>query len=245
MSSTKTMTNCDDTKMALEANPNDVAAAAHVQECPDCKAYREDMLAFDAKLNAAMDIPVPKLELPELPEIESSDNVVSLQKRRIATPPVWLAMAATVLVAVFVGIRMSSDDHTGASLETQLLAHIEHEPYAMQVSAKAVSDSRLARVVPANIATMDHEAGLITYAQSCTINGHEVPHLVIQGKNGPITILLMPEEMVAENSTISGETVEGVILKVGDGSVAIIGEKAENLEDVKQEILDSVKWSST
>ncbi len=237
--------NCDDYKQAIAANPDDVAAAAHVQDCGDCMAYREDMQAFNQSLKAAMEIKVPDLKLLDLPDIDVADNVVSLHKRRVKSLPTWFALAATVVLAVFIGVRFSSDTHDGDSLENQLLAHMDHEPYAMQVSAKPVSDSRLARVVPAKIATMDHDAGLITYAQSCTINGHEVPHLVIQGKNGPITILLMPEEMVSENSRINGENVEGVILKVGDGSVAIIGEREEDLEEVKQNILDSVKWSST
>ncbi len=237
--------NCDDYKLAIAASPQDSSAAAHVQACEACAAYRDEMLAFDKTLQAAMDISVPKLKMPALPDLDVADNVVSLQKRRVMRAPVWFALAATVLVVAFIGVRLSSEDINGAALEEQLLAHMDHEPGAMVISEQPVSDSRLARVVPAKVATMNHDAGLITYAQSCIINGHEVPHLVIQGKNGPITILLMPEEMVSKNSAISGASVEGVILKVGDGSIAIIGEKEENLEDIRQSILESVKWSST
>jgi uncharacterized protein DUF3379 len=85
---------------------------------------------------------------------------------------------------------------------------------------------------------------LITYAQSCVINGREVPHLVIQGERGPITILLMPEEKVSGPESVTGESVKGVILPVGNGSIAIFGEREEALERIERKVLDSVTWST-
>jgi len=106
------------------------------------------------------------------------------------------------------------------------------------------SHRRLARVVPADVATMNHDAGLITYAQSCIINGKEVPHLVIQGKNGPVTVLLMPDEMVDGAVKIEGESINGVILPVGNGSIAIIGEEDERLDIIQESVMHSVSWST-
>ena len=91
---------------------------------------------------------------------------------------------------------------------------------------------------------MNHEAGLITYAESCSINGRAVPHLVIQGARGPITILLMPEEPLAEASTFEGVNIKGILLPVGNGSIAIIGDREEQLDQVKENVLDSVMWST-
>jgi hypothetical protein len=91
---------------------------------------------------------------------------------------------------------------------------------------------------------MNRDVGLITYAQSCSINGKDVPHLVIQGAHGPITILLMPHESVAEATTLDGVNVKGIILPVGDGSIAIIGDREEQLDQVKESVLDSVTWST-
>ena len=107
-----------------------------------------------------------------------------------------------------------------------------------------MTDAALERAVPPGIATMNHGAGLITYAQSCTINGREVPHLVIQGKHGPVVILLMPHEKVAEASTLNGENVHGVILPVGDGSIAIVGDREEPLETIQENVINSVMWST-
>lgn len=244
MSQELEMMNCEEYKLAIAAEPTFDGGAAHVADCAECQGYRADMQAFDRKIALALDVAVPQLTLSEFPELDT-DNVATLPVRRSSRAPTWLALAATVLVATFVGVKMSSVDGPYASLGEQLLAHMDHEPYALRVSSKAVSDRRLARVVPANIATITHDAGLITYAQSCEINGRDVPHLVMQGKKGPITILLMPQEAVSEAQTIDGESIQGFILPVGGGSIAIIGEKDEQLDEVKQSVLDSVTWVST
>jgi hypothetical protein len=190
-----------------------------------------------------MEIPVPELVMPKLPDIETT-NVEALSGRRALSRPTWLALAATVLIAAVVGIRMTDVDVTYGPLEEQVLAHVDHVSAAMQASTTPVSDRGLARAVPEDIATMNHDAGLITYAQSCTINGKEVPHLIMQGVNGPITILLMPHEKVAAATTLDGVNIKGVILPVGDGSIAIIGDREEQLDRVTENVVNSVMWST-
>ena len=239
---------CEEYREAIEADPSFDGNAGHLSECAGCQAYRTEMLALEQTIGRALRLDVPELRVPELPELSTSkaDNVTTLRKRSWAplTTPTWFAMAATVVVAALLGIRLLSTGIEHQSLADQILAHVDHEPYALRVTDVAVSDERLASVVPANVARMDHSAGLITYAQSCVINGHEVPHLVIQGERGPVTILLMPQEMILEAQILAGENVNGVILPVGNGSIAIIGESGESLERIQQQVMKSATWST-
>ncbi|MFQ5609355.1 MAG: DUF3379 family protein, partial [Woeseiaceae bacterium] len=144
----------------------------------------------------------------------------------------------------FIGVRAYLDAPTSLPLADQIIAHLEHEPYAYRITDKPVSDRRLTRVVPATVATMDHDAGLITYAQSCVINGKKVPHLVIQGRRGPVTILLMPEEKIEKTQEFSGDHINGVLIPIGSGSIAIIGEEGESLQRVEENVRNSVKWET-
>ena len=235
--------NCEDYKKALTADPGFDDESGHLDSCVACREYSAEMLALNDRIAAAMALSVPELVMPELPDIET-DNVVTLSERRAISKPTWFAVAATVLIAAVVGIRMTGTGVEYGTLNEQLLAHLDHEPAALLPTRTPVSDRQLTRVVPEKLATMNHDAGLITYAMSCRINGNDVPHLVIQGERGPITILLMPHEKVAEASSIDGTNVQGIILPVGDGSIAIIGDRDEQLDKVKQNVLDSVLWST-
>ena len=244
MSTANEMMNCDQYRQAVAAEPSFDGAADHVSVCAECQAFRDEIRALDANIAKALRLDLPALTLPELPTIEAQDNVVSLASRRSLTKPRWFALAASVMLAAVIGVRMFAVDADNISLANEVLAHLDHEPAALVVSSTPVSDERLIKVVPASVAHMDHGAGLITYAQSCEINGKTVPHLVIQGEWGPVTILLMPDEEIAAAQTLDGDNVHGVILPVGNGSIAIIGAREESLESIEKSVLSSVAWST-
>jgi len=243
LSTADTIMNCEEYREAIGADPSFDGGAGHVAECAECRAYRSEMLALEQRIGRALAIEVPQLVMPELPEI-AADNVVTLGPARRVARPAWFALAATVALAAVLGVRMLTGGIEYDSLADEVLAHVDHEPYAMRVTDRPVSDERLAEVVASDVARLDHRGGLITYVQTCVINGHEVPHLVIQGERGPVMILLMPDEMIEQAVPLSDETSRGVILPVGNGSIAIIGGREERLERIEKSVLDSVTWST-
>ncbi len=243
MSRKEDMMNCDNYKTAISAEPDFNDESGHVDSCASCQAFRNETLALNENVAKALELDVPALKMPVLPEIDTQ-NISSLAVRRGMSKATWFALAATIVLGVFVGLRVTQTSVEYGSLEEQVLAHLDHEPLALAVTSTPVSDAQLQRALPHAVATMSHDAGLITYAQSCAINGKTVPHLVIQGEHGPITILLMPDEKVSESRELKGVGVRGVILPVGNGSVAIIGDREEQLDRVQENVLDSVSWST-
>src|SRR5210317_2248057 len=195
----------------------------------------KELQALDLKIAKALQIDVPELRMPELPDIDT-EKVAALPVRKRSMKPAWFAIAATVVLATSISLKNSSMFRTYDSLAEEVLAHLDHEPGAFRNVDVAVTDERLARAVPASLATYERGTSLITYAQACVINGKDVPHLVIQGQNGPVTILLMPDENIAETTPLDGDNVKGVILPVGKGSIAIIGDREEPLELIQKNV---------
>ena len=234
--------NCEEYRQTIAEDPNFDGGDAHLSECTECRTYRDEMRVLDVKIGHALALEVPDLVLPDLPDLE---NVVSLPDRRRLSTPTWFAVAATILLTIFFGVRFAGDDGVVyGSLADEVLAHVTHEPMALRVTDVTVSDEHLDLVVPDELAQMDHSAGLITFAEICPINGNDIPHLVIQGKRGPVTILLLPDETVSEAVLLNNEYSHGVILPVGGGSVAIIGARDEYLDEIQKQILQSVVWST-
>ena len=236
--------NCEEYKEAIAADPSATfEGAEHAAACEACAAFTAEMQALDAKIAGALTIGVPDLAMPDLPPIED-DNVVNLPfsgKRRV---PTWMAIAASFALAAIIGVQLvGNQPGAGTSLEEEILAHLDHEPYAFNETESPVPDARFSRVVNESVGTMDRGVGLITYAQSCIINGKTVPHLVLQGETGPITLLLMPDEMIDMAKTFMGESVSGVIIPHGEGSIAIIGESDREIGEIEQRVVDSVEWS--
>ena len=199
--------------------------------------------ALDLKIAKALQIDVPELRMPDLPDIEPG-KVSTLPVRKRSLKPFWFAVAATVVLAASISLRMSGLFVTYESLADEVLAHLDHEPGALRVTDVPVSDEQLLRAVPATLAVFNRDDSLVTYAQPCVINGKKAPHLVIQGRYGPITIILMPGEKVAEATPLDGENVKGIILPVGDGSIAIVTDREEELEPIQKDIVNSITWTT-
>ncbi len=250
MNAAGTNMNCEQYKEAIAADPSESfdGGALHSAECSSCDAFKAEMQALDARISTALKIDVPELTIPKLPSMAGGEKVVDITSRRTVrwTTPAWVGLAASVVLATVIGVRFIDTHNTHnieGTLAEQVVAHLDYEPNALRVTDVAVSDKRLYEVVRPAIATMDRDFGLITYAMSCKINGREVPHLVVQGEKGPVTILLMPHEMVDMPIRLEGQSIEGVILPVGHGSIAIIGERGEAIDQFRSRVTENVKWS--
>jgi hypothetical protein len=239
--------NCEQYREAIAADPSESfdGGALHSAECSSCTAYKAEMQALDVRISAALEIDVPELTMPELPSISDGERVVDLASRRPIrwTTPVWVGLAASVVLATVIGVRFINTGEDYGTLAEQVVAHLDFEPEALTVTDVAVSDDRLYSVVRPAIATLDRNLGLISYAMSCKINGREVPHLVVQGERGPVTILLMPHEMIDMAIQLDGQSIEGVILPLGNGSIAIIGQRDEPIDQLRTRVTENVKWS--
>jgi hypothetical protein len=249
MNVSKQIMKCEDYREAIAADPSESFedGAAHVAACESCSAYRAEMRALDDKIARALAIDVPELQIPDLPPIgEDDENVVNLPFRRVSiiSTPAWIGIAASFALAAIIGMQfVGNGPANDQQLAAEVLAHLDHEPGALLVTNVSVSDEQFARVINPAVGTMDRGVGLVTYARTCIINGMSIPHLVIQGVHGPVTLLLMPNEMVSSPVSLLGESVNGVILPHGNGSIAIIGEREERIQDLEQRVMDSVEWS--
>lgn len=242
--------NCEDYREAIAADPSESfeGGAEHAAACESCRSYRAEMRVLDETIARALAIDVPELKIPELPTIgEDDEKVVNLPFRRAANISIggWIGIAASFALAAFIGVQfIGNGPARDQRLAAEVLAHVDHEPWALTITDVSVTDDQFARVMNPTVGTIDRGVGLISYARTCIIDGMWIPHLVIQGKHGPVTLLLMPHESVSSPVTLSGEGVKGVILPHGGGSIAIIGEREERLEELEQKVVDSVEWST-
>ncbi|HEX6260097.1 MAG TPA: DUF3379 family protein [Woeseiaceae bacterium] len=242
--------NCNKYREAIAADPSESfhGGAAHAAGCDACSRFRQEMRALDERISRALEIDVPPFRMPELPHVGSAGAGVANLRRplRSMSLPLWAGLAAAVgLVAVLV-TAIPQRDPVRQQLVEEIMAHMDHEQESRQVTSVPVAARILHEVVDPEVARMDRGVGLITYAMSCVINGRTVPHLVIQGNTGPVTLILLPEETIDGSITLSGENVHGVLLPVGSGSIAVIGQREEQLGEIDtigQKLARSVEWN--
>lgn len=228
---------CTEFRELMEADPatTDPRADEHAHSCAACQAYAARLRASERLINAALRFDVAALQ-------------ANVQQQRNPAPR-WrftaIAGTAAALVAAVVIWSLVRPVPNGGVLAADVAQHWHHEPQSWVVTNAQISPNDIHGALK-NAAQIDLAAvGPVTYATSCFFRGHWVPHLVVQGQAGPIMVLLLPDEPVAgpQPVTLAEQGLVGVIVPHGRGSVALLANAAEPLEQVQQNLVEAVEWS--
>jgi hypothetical protein len=233
---------CAQYRRAVLADPHAESAelAEHLTHCLECPAYHDRLLRFEGGLTRALRIDARVLPQPRqvLPARLGRNGRV----RRNG----WLALAASLLLALLVGTLWLGAPH--ASLAADVVAHMAGEPDAWTRTDVPVPSADLAPVLAEARMRLRPDAGMVSYAQSCLFRGHHVPHLVVQTDMGPVTVMVLVHENVAAARMFDEGGYRGTIVPVpGHGSIAVLikGEEGDlaQVERVAARVKDAIVWT--
>lgn len=155
------------------------------------------------------------------------------------------AVAAALLVAAgtWLGLRIQQPAAPHDALGAEVIAHIHHEPHALVVTADRASEADIERVLRRAGALLEGPVGQVSYAKLCPFRGRLVAHFVVQGERGPVTVLLLPAEHLTQPTPVRSEDFSGTLLPLeGGGSIAIVGQPDEDLEEIRDRLAEAVRW---
>lgn len=154
-------------------------------------------------------------------------------------------LAAGIVAAVTVWAAFRQDVAvTPDALALAVVTHVDHEPESLARTDVAVTAERLAAVL-AGRAVLDLMATeTVTYARICNIGGKRVPHLVIQGQDGPYMVVLLPDRMLerAVPLELPAQALAGHLMPAGGGSIAVLGAATTALDEMEARIRSAVSW---
>jgi hypothetical protein len=208
----------------------------HRLECRTCGEHARDLEAFDRRLAAALRLPVPE-ELAHRVMLRATSEP---GRGRMAFAAA--AMVAFVALGVALGVGWQRGAAPQVPLNEDLLAHLHHEPDTLVPTAVTVAAHRVREVMDKGGARLMDEAtlGSVSYARLCPFRGRVVPHLVFQGAEGPVTVMLLPHERVAGPTPFDEGGYRGVIVPAGEGSIAVIGVDDPSVALVRERVTRSV-----
>jgi hypothetical protein len=214
---------CGHARLHIGADPRHLAAEvqAHVESCDQCRRFRDETLALDARLQAALELPLPDF------------------RQRAATPRRWYALAASIVL----GLLLAGGAwlfRPPMALAGELVQHVAHE---------AGSWEQRRQVPAAEVADVLRQAGVrfdptlpVVYAMACPFHGRLMPHFVVQTDHGPMTVMLLPDEKVRVRTRFTEGGYHGVLLPAGEGSVAVLSREGAVPDSVAGQVISGVHW---
>lgn len=237
--------NCQQFAHQLGAEPANLSATmqAHMVQCEPCARLSAELGQFDEILQAALHVDVPD-SLGTHDKL--TDNVIALNQPATSTAvskrPQWFALAAVLILGLGISVGTWYERAT-APLQKSLIAHVLHEPNLLLAEWQAEPVANVEQVLKDGRVSLNGDIGTVRHAGLCSFRGHKVAHVVVQTESGPVTLMLLPDESVQSTQSFSEDGYNGVLVPVGTGSIAIIGNDSEAMIKVRERVADKVTWS--
>jgi hypothetical protein len=246
--------NCDQARELIGADPDTVSVElrAHLDACPECQAYREQMLALNAKIRRAFefDLSTPRRSeplapsIPPTPSATEQPNVVVLKPRgqqaagkgvRRGGFAIAASLAAGLLVAFTLWLSRPEE-----SLASEIVTHVEGEPNSWS-RTQPVSAASLDAVLRKSAVMLGSGMDPVVYASSCWFRGHFVPHFVVMTKSGPATVMILLNERISAVQQFKEDGYSGILVPARTGSVAVLSRAPMSLEQPAGEVVRALQ----
>ena len=219
---------CLEFRRVLAADPyvRDADVRRHAHECASCAAWLNRHADFEYSLRQAIDVKVPK-ELAARILLRHGHRE---SRARVSVHRRWLALAASVLLAVGVAGGLWSLQER-SDLEHAVLAEVYNELLARD-SRDTVPVAHVNDVWQPIGAVVDQRIGTVYFVSRCPIRDATGGHLIVPGTKGPVSVIAIPAERVRFAIDVRDHRFSGVIVSNGSGSIAVVGEQGEALDAI-------------
>lgn len=208
--------NCEEFRTAVGAEPNSTHpdVLAHVERCPECARYRQEMQAMDRLIYRALAVDAPSDKntdqvLPRTPENKTG---------------VWRMAASLLFTAGLVAVTSIWLLTPRDSFAEEAIEHVKHEQASIVRTSETVDQARLEKILAAARLRLKPGVARVSYAQPCTFRGQVTPHLVVQTEKGPVTALVVTDAPRQKRETIDEDGFQGVILPAPRGVIVLLGQ---------------------
>lgn len=234
------MIDCKQFQKQFSATPEviDRPFSEHLENCTECAEFARQIRELQQRLYAAMEVRVPVSLHPKLKRIPTERRKQSLRRLSLGIS----ALAASVLLAIglvhFRPVQLPAQ----TKLEQVVYQHIAREPEALTAVFPVKQALVTSTLKDFGVEVSDSEFGEIMHVTLCPIGDTHGLHLVVQGKQGPVTLLFMPTKSIQVRTPFAQGHFTGYIEPAAVGLVAIVGEKGENLDRYERAVKQSMHW---
>jgi len=216
--------NCQEARLQIGADPgaDDPAIAEHIAQCPECARYRQELRNMDRIVSAALRVDFP----------------AARPTARISPRPLWAIAASLVVVIVGALAWLLNPRDTFAA---QVIDHVNGEAFSLVRTGQPADAAELEEILARAGIRLKPDAMLVSYAARCQFRGHAVPHLVVQTEHGPVTVLVLADEVV-KSKRIDEDGFEGVVVLAPRGSLVVLGQDGD-VQPVAATVLNALDYS--
>jgi hypothetical protein len=176
---------------------------------------------------------------PAAPPSSASDAWRAVYERW-NTPRVY-ALAATVLLTLFVALVWTATSRDRAVLIADISRHAGKERGVLVESSKRVANPRIEAALKKAGADLVAELP-VSIARLCKVRGTVAPHLIVQTRDGPVHLMILSEERFWRTYSFEHAGYQGKLVPQGKHSFAVIGASEAAVEEAAELARKGIDW---
>lgn len=197
---------------------------AHRLACDHCHRFARQQSEQEIQLKRAVKVAVPEGLASRIivsKALHGRANKATVKRRPFKLLASLLAASFTLLAVLWRILFIPT--------EQLVLTHVTDEIHHLQDNF-ALTTHAVNQKIRSSGLYASQSLGPVRYAGSCQIRDHVGAHIIIPGKRGPVTVLLMPKESIQHPLTVKDHRFSGRIVPFTGGSMAVIGERGEPID---------------
>ncbi len=225
--------NCLEFRREKLADPRRLSseAQAHAGGCPTCTAFSREVEEIERALDSALLAPVPE---------GLADRIIFQSRKPLPSWRVW-ALAATILVAVAVGLAFWSTEKGAQEYARLAIEHVLVEPESLTTVRNADPDAF--RAVVQNFGgSVKDLPGPIRYIRLCPIEDGFGWHVVFDTPEGPATLFIVPAKAPKAVQSVSAGGLFASVHPVQGGYYAIVTGSQASTSRFYETLRASIAW---
>jgi len=221
-------------QLGTDPNSQDPEFLRVRDSAPEFVQAANESTQFERKLARAVAVPVAPNVLADLKETTRTTAGGPIRWR-------YYAMAAGVLLAITAaGITWRMNALKFASVEQYVAYHYHHDGEDVLARANGQRADNIEEVLSGfNVKLAPGLAGMVSLIKFCPTPAGMGAHLVVNTSSGPVTIIFMPDTVVADGEMLAFDGMQAQLVGLGRGSAAVIGTSSQNVAELHELVQSS------
>ncbi len=223
-------------------DPDDQSAdfLEKVNQSRSNQRFAAEQRAFNHQLTDTLNIKTPE-NLAE--RIILAQQLSEYKSTRRTNQRKWFisAIAASFFALAISFTLWVPANVNGTQLTAQVISHYYQDTHALNVHMN-VAKNNIDTMLASYGGRLNGPIGKVAFLGHCIVGGHTGVHMVVQSRQGPVTILILPSESINHAYKLHDQQLTGVLYPSKKGSIAILAEHAEVISSTRQRLDSSLNW---
>ncbi len=204
---------------------------------------------FDRLLERVLRAPEPSTSLQQ--QLLTVPDLAEAADRRAAAAandPFWRrALPVAACLALFLTLAYRFQPARNDELQQEILNHVYAERQFLESRSSSIPlaevNARMERLIGAHIESSPATEALnVHFAKDCWVAKAVTMHLIIDGDTGPVSLMMIPQQVVRKPTAITDSRFAGSITPVEGGTLVVLGNRQEPVGKYSSIFTNYVEW---